>query len=106
MSSVPITKKETGTDDILKLFAEQIKKQKIGQLDTKSLIHLFRPLPESLALSDSLSTDQNRKELLESLSMSDSISSAFYTRFEIGAIDGLHANEAPCKIEFWELMMA
>ena len=71
MSSIPISKKETGTDDVLKILAEQVNRQKIGQVDTKSLIHLYRPLRESLPLADVLTVDPNKATLAESISPSD-----------------------------------
>ncbi len=104
MSTVPIVKKETATEDILKLLAEQVKKQKIGQIDTKSLIHLFRPLAELLSINDTLSADANSKELAEIIGLSESLTSSMVNRFELEAVDNSHANETAVKIGIWELV--
>lgn len=121
MSSLPISKKESGTDDLLKLLAEQIRKQKIGLVDTKSLIHLFRPIFESLGVADievdtehqltfpikfSLVFGLEKSLLSESLLLGDSMSTLTANRFELEIVDGLHQNETPVKIGFWELMVA
>lgn len=74
---------------------------------TSTVLNYIRAIPkDKIVLTDSVVMGARATIPKDTIALTDSHTANIYSRFELEAVDGLHAQETAIKLGFWQLLVA